>query len=135
MYKWGWEEKHLACLKCFAGCMSGLYSKQRRLLKAPVGVLLSILSGHNLQKRHNKYSSSLFLPCNWTEIDLSFPTVHLFSPHLTLMAQPLSTICSKACVLHGYNKKWVTSGYGTLIFQTSWLHKSFLMYDIETTED
>lgn len=61
---------------------------------------------------------------------------HFSSPHLTLTAQPLCTVCPEAsCILHGYNggrkkeRRDLRLSLRTLISQSSWLHKSFLMYD------
>lgn len=76
----------------------------------------------------------------------SSPLWHFSSPHLTLTAQPLCAVCSEACcILHGYNGDGAGGAGGgggdkkkrrdlrlslrTLISQSSWLHKSFLMYD------
>lgn len=40
----------------------------------------------------------------FSSLVFSSPLWHFSSPHLTLTAQPLCTVCSRACcILHGYN--------------------------------
>lgn len=94
------------------------------------------------KERDQTLNSSLYIPAvglNYSAIlslFFSSPLWHFSSPHLTLTAQPLCAVCSKACcILHGYNgdgakkRRDLRLSLRTLISQSSWLHKSFLMYD------
>lgn len=101
----------------------------------------------SVKERDKTLNSSIYIPAvglNYSatlSLFFSSPLWHFSSPHLTLTAQPLCAVCSKAsCILHGYNGDGAGGGgkkkrrdlrlsLRTLISQSSWLHKSFLMYD------
>lgn len=97
------------------------------------------------KERDKTLNSSIYIPAvglNYSAIlslFFSSPLWHFTSPHLTLTAQTLCAVCSEACcILHGYNgdggggkkkRRDLRLSLRTLISQSSWLHKSFLMYD------
>lgn len=78
--------------------------------------LIFNVTENNEPCRSSLYTFALFVFCAIRDrLSVCLPFCH-FSPHLGLMARPLSDICSRAYALQAYNKKLVTLSYTTLIF-------------------